>query len=288
MSLEIVCDRALPADDRPGRTRWPCTAATKAPVSGAWPSGYKRRALYERAPRAAVAPWSAKLWRWGLCVLDFSFSFRATIHLTLQLIMGDSSDKNPIVLLGTIAANTGYNPAGMKKAAVRRGYEPQRLGPHQNSTLYLPKDEADKLEADLLRDADIQISQPYKDTDKMGTSSGISGIYVVVVPSFDGSRRLKIGLSDNIDGRLDNYRTTTPDLITKGIYPTTATAHAEWAALQFARQHGKAITNELFEFENIDEFMTKLDAWFAKIGIRNQETGATNAAPSASPFQTTS
>ena len=46
LSLEVPSDRALPSEDRPGRTRCPHTAATKTPVSRSWPSDYKHRAPY--------------------------------------------------------------------------------------------------------------------------------------------------------------------------------------------------------------------------------------------------
>jgi hypothetical protein len=100
-------------------------------------------------------------------------------------------------------------------------------------------------------------------------SIGVSAVYAIYIPSFTDGHRLKIGWSDNLQERLNTHRCIAPDLEIKAIW-ITSFSWLENMALMWCKTHGKQIAAEIFEFENIDVAVSRLDALFGELGISSQ------------------
>ena len=123
------------------------------------------------------------------------------------------SDDRPI-RLRDIAAKVGQNPNGFLRAARRRGYEPFKLREGKNKPYFLSPQDAKALIQKFEDESKYLVNQ-----DQKNAPTGLSGVYVIEVPSYDGSTRLKIGWSDKVADRLDTYRTIVPDLRVLRIWP---------------------------------------------------------------------
>ncbi|WP_200240371.1 GIY-YIG nuclease family protein [Thiohalocapsa halophila] len=175
-------------------------------------------------------------------------------------VAGTTSDDRPRRLT-EIASALGKNPTGFLKFVRRRGFEPFKLQEGQNKPYYLTAQDA---EVFLQRVKDEERLVPFPETETV--SSGVSGVYAVEVPGYDGSTRIKIGWSDNIAERLNTYRTIIPDLRVLRVW----LCYADWferMTLAWAEKNGTQIGQELFEFEDKREALSSLDDLFANFGI---------------------
>ena len=151
------------------------------------------------------------------------------------------------------------------KAVKSRGYIPFQTKEQRNAPNYLSSRDAKAFLAEIKNEKDLRF-KPKQEV----VQTGLSGVYAVEAPSYDGTVRLKIGWSDDIENRLNNYRTLVPDLRVRRVWSTTK-KWCEDMALTWAVHHGSQIAQEVFELPNIDAALSELDTLFSKIGIRPQE-----------------
>jgi hypothetical protein len=77
---------------------------------------------------------------------------------------------------------------------------------------------------------------------------------------------VKIGWSDNLEDRINAYKTIVPDLRVPRVWPCIE-SWKEKMALKWARNNGNRIAKEFFEFEDNDAALSGLDELFAKFDI---------------------
>lgn len=88
----------------------------------------------------------------------------------------------------------------------------------------------------------------------------VQGVYAVIVPSFTGASRLKIGWSDDIESRMATYRTIAPELKVLRVWQT-GFKWAESMVLEIAKRNSTQVFHELFE-GNEDAVMAAIDVAF--------------------------
>ena len=181
------------------------------------------------------------------------------------------SDENELpedrpVPLKDIASKIGRNPGTILKVSRSRGFQPFKLQEGQNKPNFLSAQDAKTLIQKLEDEAKYRVNP-----EQEKAPSGISGVYAIEIPSYDGAIRLKIGWSDNIADRLDTYRTIVPDLRVSRIWPCFENWH-ERMALKWAGQNGRQISQELFDFEDNVAALSSLDDLFLSLGIMPQTT----------------
>jgi len=168
------------------------------------------------------------------------------------------------VSLKQLADELGFHSSSIRKIVVRRGFTPFRLSEGNNKPLYLKASDAESFKQQILNEQNNKI------TPKAGIStSNISGVYLIEVPSYEGKNRVKIGWSDNLSDRLSTYRTLIPDLRVEAVWQTSD-AWCERAALKCAERLGRRVHQELFEFEDISSVLSELNDLFFKMGIKNK------------------
>lgn len=168
------------------------------------------------------------------------------------------------ISLKELASEIGFNPSSIRKAVVRRGFEPFRLSEGKNKPLFLKAEDARAFKQQ------VEDERNHAVVSNVGVStSRISGVYFVEVPSYAGKNRVKIGWSDNLSDRFATYRTIVPDLRIKAVW-RTADAWCERAALRCAERLGRRIHQELFEFEDTNSVLQELNEFFLKIGLENK------------------
>ena len=145
-----------------------------------------------------------------------------------------TSDDRPRRLVD-LAAELGYNPSGFLRVVRRRGFEPFKIRDVANAPYYLSAEDAEALCRKLEDEKNYRVSPDQKDE-----PTGLSGIYAIEVPAYDGSIRVKIGWSDNIADRLNTYRTIVPDLRVSRVWPCSANWY-ERMALAWAEKNGRRI-----------------------------------------------
>ena len=173
-------------------------------------------------------------------------------------------DKQPIRLLD-FAAEFGLNKVGKKKFVTRRGFEPFKRQQGQSKPNYISWDDAQELRKILQDEKDHRIPPSKEDF-----PTGLSGVYAIEVPAYGGSVRIKIGWSENIHERLSTYRTIVPDLRVLRMWPCTDNWH-EKMALSYARNNGRHIGQELFEFDNSEVALEAIDKLFSSLGVKSQD-----------------
>ena len=164
--------------------------------------------------------------------------------------------------LTELAAELGKNATGFLKFVRRRGFEPFKLQEGQNKPYYLSAQDA---EAFLQQAKMEEHLQPVPTKEQVET--GLSGVYAVEVPSYEGTIRIKLGWSDNIGERLNTYRTIIPDLRVSRVW----LCHANWyerMTLTWAEKNGVQIGQEIFQFEDNREALSSLDDLFANFDIK--------------------
>jgi len=184
--------------------------------------------------------------------------------------MTDQEDRltdRPIRLVD-LAAELGYSSASIRKVVRRRGFEPFQLQKGPNKPYYLSRDDARALREKLEDEKNYRIAQEVRIA-----PSGLSGIYAVEVPSYDGTVRVKIGWSDNIPDRLDTYRTIIPDLRVSRIWPCP-NKWSEQMALKWAENNAKRVGQEIFEFRDKLASLAALDELFLSLGIKPKSQGS--------------
>ncbi len=175
------------------------------------------------------------------------------------------SDDRPIKLV-EIAAKIGRPRASILKFVRRRGLEPFKLQEGENKPYYLSPQDVQALLKKLEDEKYYRIAPGQEKA-----PPGLSGVYAIEVPAYDGSIRLKIGWSDNITDRLNTYRGIVPDLRVSRIWTCSAN-WCEQMALTWAERNGRQIGQEIFEFESNDAALHSLDDLFASLGIKPQTT----------------
>lgn len=175
----------------------------------------------------------------------------------------DSLDNRPRRLVD-LAAELGFCSSSFLKAVRRRGFEPFQLQKGQSKPYYLSREDADALRQKL-DDEKYHRIVPEEEI----APTGLSGIYAVEVPAYDGTIRVKIGWSDNVADRLNTYRTIVPDLRVSRIWPCAAKWY-EQMALTWADNNGKRVGQEIFQFENNNDSLSALDNLFASFGLKPQ------------------
>ena len=150
--------------------------------------------------------------------------------------------------------------------ARRRGFQPFKLQEGQNKPNFLSAHDANALIQRLEDEAKYRVI-----SEQETAPPGISAVYALEIPSYDGAIRLKIGWSDNVAERLDTYRTIVPDLRVSRVWPCFENWH-ERMALKWADQNGRQIGQEIFEFEDNDAALSSLDDLFVSLGITPQTT----------------
>lgn len=172
-------------------------------------------------------------------------------------------NEKPIPLL-QLANDLGFHRNSIKACVISRGFRPFRVRESTNSALYLTHNEAEQFTERII----LERENVYREYDHMEPIQlGISGVYAIEVPSYDSCIRIKIGWSDDIDSRLNTYRTVIPDLQIQSIWPTTE-SWFEKMALRWARNNGKQISQEIFEFSDIESAINALSRIFNELGIR--------------------
>lgn len=144
---------------------------------------------------------------------------------------------------------------------MQEGITIHRDGPYQNSSKYVTK-----------KDSEI-IRERYRSKQIHKTETRIpkqSGVYAVVVPSYKGQLRVKVGWSDWLEDRLNTYRTLHPDLQVKRIW-LCGGMHFERFALAVAENAATKVGPELFE-GNLEGIIDQIDACFSAAGISAQTT----------------
>lgn len=169
------------------------------------------------------------------------------------------------VSLAELAAQTGFSHSNMKRTVQRKGFEPYQLKKGQNAQWFLPRKDADAFIQQVRDERALMLTPRSKAT----VSTGISGVYAINVSPCFPEHRIKIGWSNNLNERLSQHRTVAFDLEVLA-YWVTNNAWLEQAALTWARHHGKQIAPEQFTFDDVDEAMRRLCAWFEEIGITAQ------------------
>lgn len=174
------------------------------------------------------------------------------------------SDLDRPVSLKQLADELGFHTSSIRKIVVRRGFTPFRLSEGKNKPLYLKTTDAKSFKQQIYNEQNNKVFP------KAGISSSkISGVYFIEVPSYEGENRIKIGWSDNLSDRLSTYRTIIPDLRVKAVWQTSD-AWCERAALKCAERLGRRVHQELFEFEDISSALSELNDLFSKMGIKNK------------------
>ena len=172
------------------------------------------------------------------------------------------------ILLRDIADKFGRSTSGLLKLARRRGFEPFKLQEGQNKPNFLSAQDAKTLSQQLVDEENYRVT-----TGQEEAPTGLSGVYVIEIPSYDGSIRLKIGWSDNVADRLDTYRTIVPDLRVSRIWRCPGN-WCERMVLAWAGHNGNQISQEIFVFEDNDAALSSLDDLFVSFGIKPQTTTA--------------
>ena len=173
----------------------------------------------------------------------------------------DSSE--PKQSMSYIAGLAGVTARTIRRRAEKKGLKLFRSGGGKSAPYLLGKRDADELIAEI-KNEEISGYQPGQD----GAPTGVSGVYAVEVPAYDGSRRVKIGWSDNTSERLNTYRSIVPDLKTPFIW-RTGENWSERMALKWAGKNGNQISqSEVFEFPDIDAAIGGLDDLFANFDIK--------------------
>ncbi|MCF7967564.1 MAG: hypothetical protein K9K68_00195 [Methylococcaceae bacterium] len=168
-------------------------------------------------------------------------------------------DLNDCIPLLQLANEMGLNPSAFTRKLKRDGIPIHRDGPYQNSSKYLTNKDAEIIRE---RYRTKKIHKPETRVPKQ------SGVYAVVVPSYKGQLRLKVGWSDCLEDRLSTYRTLHPDLQVKRIW-LCGGMHFERFALAVAENAATKVGPELFE-GNIDRIVDQIDACFSAAGIKAQ------------------
>jgi hypothetical protein len=180
------------------------------------------------------------------------------------MIDKSNSDLDRPVSLKQLADEIGFHSSSIRKIVVRRGFTPFRLSEGKNKPLYLKATDAEAFKQQISNEQNNRVIP------KTGISSSkISGVYIIEVPSYEGKNRFKIGWSDNLSDRLATYRTIVPDLRVKAVWQTSD-SWCERAALKCAERFGRRVHQELFEFEDINSALNELNDLFSKMGIRNK------------------
>ena len=172
------------------------------------------------------------------------------------------------ILLRDIAVKVGRSTGGLLKAARRRGFEPFKLQEGQNKPNFLSPQDAKALIKIFEDESNYRVIP-----DREKAPTGLSGVYAIEIPSYDGSIRLKIGWSDNVAARLDTYRTIVPDLRVSRVWPCFENWY-ERMALKWAEKNGRQIGQEIFDFADNDAALSSLDDLFVTLGITRQTTTA--------------
>lgn len=173
---------------------------------------------------------------------------------------GDIDIKDCIPLI-QLANEIGIHPSAFTRKLKRDGITIHRDGPYQNSSKYVTK-----------KDFEI-IRERYRTKQIHKTETRIpkqSGVYAVVVPSYKGQLRVKVGWSDCLEDRLNTYRTLHPDLQVKRIW-LCGGMHFERFALAVAENAATKVGPELFE-GNLEGIIDQIDACFSAAGISAQTT----------------
>ena len=173
--------------------------------------------------------------------------------------------------LADLAAQLGFNPAGFLKVVRRRGFEPFKLQEGSNKPYYLSANDAESLRRKLEDERHYRFVPTSKDR-----PTGLSGVYAIEVPAYDGSTRIKIGWSESVNDRLNTYRTIVPDLRVLRVWPCTASWY-EQMALTWANKNGRRIGEEIFEFDDNQVSLSSIDELFASLGIGSQVTRGAEA-----------
>jgi hypothetical protein len=176
---------------------------------------------------------------------------------------GKSDFERPISLK-QLADELGFHSSSIRKIVIRRGFAPFRLSEGNNKPLYLKASDAESFKQQILNEQNNRVVPKAEIS-----SSRISGVYLIEVPSYEGKNRFKIGWSDNLSDRLSTYRTIIPDLHVKAVWQTSD-SWCERAALKCAARLGPRVHQELFEFENISSVLSELNDLFLKMGIKNK------------------
>ncbi len=177
------------------------------------------------------------------------------------------SDGRPI-RLRDIAAKAGRPSRSFDRVARRCGYEPFKLQEGKNKPYFLSPQDAKALIQKLEDESNYRVIP-----DQKKAPTGLSGVYAIEIPSYEGSIRLKIGWSDNVADRLDTYRTIVPDLRVSRIWPCLENWY-ERMALKWAEMNCRQIGQEIFDFEDNDAALSSLDDPFVSLGIKPQTTTA--------------
>jgi len=178
--------------------------------------------------------------------------------------LNNENEMDRPVSLKQLAEELGFHPSSVRKIVTRRGFAPFRLSEGKNKPLFLKYKDAELFKQQIESERNNQV------VSKVGVSSSkISGVYFIEVPSYEGTNRIKIGWSDNLADRLSAYRTIIPDLRVKAVWQTTD-AWCERAALKCAERLGRRVHQELFEFEDITSALSEMTDLFSKMGIKNK------------------
>jgi len=180
------------------------------------------------------------------------------------MIDKSNGDLDQPVSLKQLADELGFHSSSIRKIVLRRGFTPFRLSEGKNKPLYLKATDAESFKQQISNEQNNKIVLKTE-----ASSSKISGVYFIEVPSYEGKNRIKIGWSDNLSDRLSAYRTIIPDLRVKAVWQTTD-AWCERAALKCAERLGRRVHQELFEFEDISSALSEISDLFSKMGIKNK------------------
>jgi hypothetical protein len=165
-----------------------------------------------------------------------------------------------LVYLTHLAAELGYTKAAFHRVVRRAGIEPRQV-PSDFSrgqrTLAITAEEADRLRATGRGS-------------KLGTTERVSrdpdeGVFYALVLDAIRPGRVKLGFTSDLEQRLANYRTSSPEVQVLFAIPCRrgweATTMAALTNVDECRQVGQ----EVFDYANLDVLADRACSWFAML-----------------------
>ena len=162
------------------------------------------------------------------------------------------------VPLIALAAELGFSAGSIRKAVQRRGFTPICSANRRN---FLTAEDAARLREQIEAERAHRVVY-----EKPEEAPGISGVYAVEVPAYEGATRVKLGWSERMDQRLATYRTLIPDLRVLAVWHTPD-AWVERMLLKRAAVIGRRVGEELFEFDDTPAAVADLAETVGRVGI---------------------
>lgn len=161
------------------------------------------------------------------------------------------------VSIGELAVRIGMDRSNTRKYALRHGFEFVRVRTSESRgqlTLALSESDSDAL-------AQLRESQGYGVNELKPIENGKGHFYALqLVPELD-PKRIKLGFTSGIDGRLSAHRTAAPTSVLLKSWPCRRSW--EIAALASVSRDYDTIGQEVFLCPNPDEVIGRGDTWFS-------------------------